>query len=191
MPKYLLMPFGWLYGSIASLRNRLYDRKVFESYESALKTIVIGNLQVGGSGKTPHTALLYNFLKGQYKIGILSRGYGRKTRGLQVADDTSDAGQIGDEPLWYHKTLTGAKVVVAESRKAGLQYLEQQGLNLVLLDDAYQHRAVTCTINLLLTDYHLPYYNDHVMPYGRLREWKTGDKRAGREDRNDTGDQSL
>lgn len=172
------MPFGWLYGTITSLRNRLYDRGVFKSYSSGLKTIVIGNLQVGGSGKTPQTAMLYKWLSNYYKVGILSRGYGRKTKGLIVADEHATAETIGDEPYWYHRTLDKALVVVAEERKLGLEYFEQHGTELVLLDDAFQHRAVTCTLNILLSDYKLPYYNDHVMPYGNLREWKTSDKRA-------------
>jgi tetraacyldisaccharide 4'-kinase len=172
------MPFGWLFGTITSLRNRLYDKGVLKSYQSGLKTIVVGNLQVGGSGKTPHTAMLFQWLSNYYKVGILSRGYGRKTKGLLVADETSSAETIGDEPFWYHRTLPNASVVVAEERKLGLAYFEKNGTELVLLDDAYQHRAVTCNLNILLSDYKLPYYNDHVMPYGRLREWKTADKRA-------------
>lgn len=172
------MPFGWLYGTITSLRNRLYDRGVFKTYKSELKTIVVGNLQVGGSGKTPHTAMLYKWLTKHYMVGILSRGYGRKTKGLLVADAFSTAESIGDEPYWYHSTLADAKVVVAEERKLGLNYFEKEGVDIVLLDDAYQHRAVSCTLNILLSDFKLPYYNDHVLPYGRLREWKTADKRA-------------
>ncbi len=172
------MPFGWLYGSITSLRNRLYDKGLLKSYQSELKTIVVGNLQVGGSGKTPHTAMLYQWLSNYYKVGILSRGYGRKTNGLIVADATSNAETIGDEPSWYHRTLSNACVVVAEQRSLGLKYFEKNGTELVLLDDAYQHRAVTCNLNILLSDFKLPYFNDHVMPYGRLREWKTADKRA-------------
>ncbi|MDI1234165.1 MAG: tetraacyldisaccharide 4'-kinase [bacterium] len=172
------MPFGWLYGTITSFRNRLYDNGIFKTYHSELKTIVIGNLQVGGSGKTPHTAMLYKWLSKYYKVGILSRGYGRKTSGLIAADDHSTAETIGDEPFWYYRTLHDAKVVVAEQRQLGLAYFEKEGMELVLLDDAFQHRAVSCKLNILLSDFALPYYNDHVMPYGRLREWKTSDKRA-------------
>lgn len=139
---------------------------------------MIGNLQVGGSGKTPHTAMLYKWLKNYYRVGILSRGYGRKTKGLIVADHKSSAKTIGDEPFWYYSTLEDATIVVAEERKIGLQYFENHSTQLVLLDDAYQHRAVTCNLNVLLTDFNLPYYLDHVMPYGRLREWKTEDRRA-------------
>lgn len=172
------MPFGWLYGTIASVRNRLYDRGVLPSYQSGLKSIVIGNLQLGGSGKTPHTAFIYDLLKDKYKIAILSRGYGRKTKGLVVADEHASAESIGDESYWYFRNFKDALIVVSESRKKGLQYLEKQNIDLVLLDDAYQHRAVSCTLNIMLTDYKLPYYKDHVVPYGRLREWKTGDDRA-------------
>ncbi|MES2616258.1 MAG: tetraacyldisaccharide 4'-kinase [Bacteroidota bacterium] len=176
--QYLLMPFAWMYGVLTGIRNRLYDKGVFTSYRSPIKTIVIGNLRVGGVGKTPHTAMLYKWLSTKYKTAILLRGYGRKSKGLRRVTDESTIHEVGDEAFWYHQQLNGSEVVVAEKREEGLKFLENEGVELVLLDDAYQHRAVTCNVNLLLTEYSLPYYDDHVLPWGRLREWKTGDKRA-------------
>jgi tetraacyldisaccharide 4'-kinase len=139
---------------------------------------VIGNLQVGGSGKTPMTAYLYWMLSSKYNTAILSRGYGRKTKGLLSANSESNAESIGDEPLWYFQTLPGAQVVVSESRENGLKYLEKTDAELVLLDDAFQHRAVKCGVQILLSDYRKPYYKDFPMPYGRLREFSSGAKRA-------------
>jgi len=176
--KFLLLPFSLLYGLITWVRNVFYDLKIFKSYESKLKTIVIGNLQVGGSGKTPMTAYLYWMLSSRYNTAVLSRGYGRKTKGLISADVKSNAESIGDEPLWYFQTLPGAQVVVSESRENGLRHLENTDAELVLLDDAFQHRAVKCGIQILLSDYKKPYYQDFPMPFGRLREFASGAKRA-------------
>lgn len=176
--KFLLLPFSWLYGFITWARNKLYDKGVLSTYRSPLHTIVIGNLQVGGSGKTPMTDYLYTLLRKDFHIAILSRGYGRKSSGLIEAHEGSDAGEIGDEPMWYHRNLKDVKVVVSESRKKGLQYLENTETELVLLDDAFQHRAITGDISIILSEYSRPYYRDYPMPYGRMREFRTGDKRA-------------
>ena len=176
--RFLLLPLSYLYGAIGALRNMLYDRGIFKSYQSRLKTLVIGNLQVGGSGKTPMTAWLYGYLSPHYSTAILSRGYGRSTRGLLVADKQSSADSIGDEPLWYYQHLPNAQVVVSEKRQLGLQYLETTSTELVLLDDAFQHRAITANVYLMLSEYSRPYYNDYPMPYGRLREFRHGVKRA-------------
>lgn len=176
--KYILLPLSWIYGAITWFRNFLYNKGIFKSYKSSLATIVIGNLQVGGSGKTPLTAYLFSVLSPTYKTAILSRGYGRRTKGLITADNHSNSDQIGDEPMWYHQTLKDATVVVSERRKNGLQYLEETDIELVLLDDAFQHRAIKGDIEILLSDYSKPYFKDYPMPFGRLREYRTGDKRA-------------
>ncbi len=160
------------------IRNKMYDRGILPSYHSPLKTIIIGNLQVGGSGKTPLTAFLYGKFSAVFRTAILSRGYGRKTRGLREAGDYETPATIGDEPLWYKQTLPGVTVVVSEKRKKGLKYLENKQAELVLLDDAYQHRAVEGDVYLMLTDYAKPYYKDYPLPAGRLREYRTSDKRA-------------
>lgn len=176
--RFLLLPLSYLYGAIAALRNMLYDKGIFKSYRSPLKTVVVGNLQVGGSGKTPMTAWLYDYLSPNYKTAILSRGYGRSTKGLLVADASSSADSIGDEPLWYYQHLPNVQVVVSEKRQLGLQYLESTSTELVLLDDAFQHRAITANVYLMLSEYSRPYYTDFPMPYGRLREFRHGVKRA-------------
>lgn len=176
--KFLLLPFSWLYGFITFLRNKAYDRKFFKSYHSDLNTIVVGNLQVGGAGKTPMTAYLFHLLGGGADIAILSRGYGRKSKGLFFANEQSSPNEIGDEPYWYHHVLKAPKVVVSESRSAGLKFLEKANVKNVILDDAYQHRAIQADVYLLLSEYAHPYYKDYPLPYGRLREYRTGDKRA-------------
>jgi tetraacyldisaccharide 4'-kinase len=176
--KFILLPLSWVYGLITACRNYLYSIGVFSSYHSKLPTIVIGNLQVGGSGKTPLTALIFEYLSSKYSIAILSRGYGRKSKGLYEADQNSSPDRIGDEPFWYKQTLKDARVVVSESRKNGLQYLENSNTNLVLLDDAFQHRAIQGDVNVVLTEYSKPFTQDYMLPYGRLREYKIGYKRA-------------
>lgn len=176
--KFLLFPFSILFGCIAWTRNWCYDKGLFSTYRSKLKTIVIGNLQVGGSGKTPMTAYLYWMLSPRYTTAVLSRGYGRKSKGLLLADQQSNAESIGDEPLWYYQTLPGAQVVVSESREKGLKWIENSDAELVLLDDAFQHRAVSCDIQIVLSDYKKPYYQDWPLPFGRLREFAQGASRA-------------
>lgn len=176
--KFILLPFSWLYGFIAFLRNKAYDRKIFKSYHSNLTTIVVGNLQVGGAGKTPMTAYLFKLLGAGSDIAILSRGYGRESKGLLFADDNSNPKEIGDEPYWYYNVLKAPRVVVSESRSTGLKFLEKSNVKKVILDDAYQHRAIHADIYLLLSEFTHPYYKDYPMPYGRLREYRTGDKRA-------------
>ncbi len=168
--RFILYPFAFLFGVVVSFRNYLYDVGILKSYKSTLKSIGIGNLQVGGSGKTPMTAYLYQLLKDTETIAILSRGYGRVTKGLIEADDQSTPSTIGDEPMWYHKNLKEAKVVVSEKRLAGLKLLEKTDVTLVLMDDVFQHRAVEPDIQILLTEYRKPYYKDYLMPVGRLRE---------------------
>lgn len=176
--RFLLFPLAFLYGLITALRNQLYDFGLFKSYKSTLKTIGIGNLQVGGSGKTPTTAWIYTLLKDQENIAILSRGYGRQTKGLIEADNKATPGQIGDEPMWYKTHLKEARIVVSEKREAGLKLLEKTNSTMVLLDDAFQHRAVSLDIQILLTEYRKPFYKDFLLPVGRLRESRQGAGRA-------------
>ncbi len=176
--KFLLFPLALLFNAITKVRNYCYDHQFFKTYQSTLKTVGIGNLQVGGSGKTPFTAWLFNEFKSDYKIGILSRGYGRKTKGLIHANQTSSAQTIGDEPFWYLQHLPEVEVVVAEKRKLGLQYYEKSKVELVLLDDAFQHRAVQLDVQIVLTEYGNLYFNDTLLPVGRLRESINGINRA-------------
>ena len=176
----LLFPLGWIYGTITYIRNLLFDLGIFKTFHIPGKSIVIGNLSVGGTGKTPHTAFLAGFLIEEgYKTAILSRGYGRKTKGFILASETTGSSEIGDEPLTYYRNFPEAAVAVCEKRKEGIQRLQAiLHTDVFLLDDAFQHRAVTAEMNILLTDYSHPYFKDLMLPAGDLREWACGKKRA-------------
>lgn len=176
----LLLPFGWLYGFITFIRNVFFDLGILSSYKIPSKSIVIGNLNVGGTGKSPHILYLFELLENQNPIAIISRGYGRKTKGLLVVETSSDAVNVGDEPLMFKKRLgEKATVVVSESREVGVKsVLSKDPNSLILLDDAFQHRKVKAGFNIVLTDYNSPFYTDFMLPAGNLREWKSGKNRA-------------
>ncbi|HIP32709.1 MAG TPA: tetraacyldisaccharide 4'-kinase [Crocinitomicaceae bacterium] len=178
----LLLPFSWIYGGIVSLRNFFYDLGVLSSYAIPKKSICVGNLSTGGTGKTPHVDLITSYLiDHQKETSILSRGYGRSTFGLLEVKESSTASEVGDEPLFY-KTKYGNKinVVVAEKRKLGVDYIldKYQKNEIIVLDDAFQHRAVKAGFNILITDYSYLFSDDYMLPAGNLREWTYGKKRA-------------
>ncbi len=177
----LLLPFSFLYGIVIVIRNFLFDIGLIPVYKPKTTTISIGNLKVGGTGKTPHVEFFINLLNGSYKIAVLSLGYGRKTKGYIQAGEKDTSLTIGDEPLQYFKKYRNSvTVAVAESRKKGIKKL--QGIipppDIIILDDAYQHRYVKPSLSILLTEYDYPFYNDTLLPSGRLREPKYGYKRA-------------
>jgi tetraacyldisaccharide 4'-kinase len=175
----VLFPFGFLYGVITAIRNFLFDTGIKEVFIIPGKSICVGNLSVGGTGKTPHIAYLANLLQDNFKVQILSRGYGRKTKGYFLLDENSTSKTVGDEPLFYYQNFKKASVAVCESRKEGIQKLQAwEKSDVILLDDAFQHRAVKAGLNILLTDYNSPYYKDLMLPAGDLREWQAGRKRA-------------
>jgi tetraacyldisaccharide 4'-kinase len=179
--KALLTPFSWVYGWITLLRNSLYDTGFFGSQTPPQFTISVGNLTVGGTGKTPMVEYLSRLLLQKNKIAVLSRGYGRKTKGLLFADNASTASDIGDEPLQYFsKFRKNIVVAVCENRVKGAFAIHESHpeCNLLLLDDAYQHRAIGRQINILLSDFNRPFYHDLPFPAGRLRETRSGAKRA-------------
>lgn len=179
--KWLLWPFSLLYGLITSLRNYVYDKGIKKVYRSSIYTINIGNLTVGGTGKTPHIEYLVRLLNSHFQVAILSRGYGRKTKGLGQAGNSSTANEIGDEPLQLYGKFGGEiPVYVCEKRAQGLQEIEFRTpeTQIILLDDAFQHRPILPNLNLLLTDYGRLFYKDHLLPMGLLRESKQGAKRA-------------
>ncbi len=179
--KILAWPFSILYGAIASCRNYLYDRSWFKSYPVPVAVICVGNLKAGGTGKTPFTQFLLNHFSSSYKIAVLSRGYGRKTKGFVLANGDSTAATIGDEPLQLYTHAAGRyQVAVCEDRVAGAQQLLQQipGLQLIILDDGFQHRRIQRDVNILLTEYKDPFYKDYVLPAGMLREFRSGAARA-------------
>ncbi len=177
----LLFPFAFLYGLVTRLRNFLYDWGWKRSHAFDCATISVGNLNVGGSGKSPMIEYLVNLLIEKYSVAILSRGYGRITHGFLLAEKHDDATTIGDEPFqFYRKYGSRVTVVVCESRVEGMTKLmkKKPGVQVVLLDDAFQHRAVKPLFSVLLTDFSKPFFNDHLLPMGRLRESRRGSARA-------------
>ncbi len=176
----LLFPFCILYGFVTLVRNKLFDWGVLPSASFDLPIICLGNLSSGGTGKTPHTEFLVTLLQGQYKIAVLSRGYKRKTRGFLVVNSGHKASEVGDEPLQICRKFPEIIVAVHEQRRKGIKEIikHQPEVKLILLDDAFQHRYVKPGLNILLTDYYRPFFDNHILPCGDLREAKSGAKRA-------------
>ncbi len=178
--RYILLPFSFIYGGIISIRNQLFDKKIFRSATFDFPIICIGNLAVGGTGKTPMVEYLVNLLNKKYKTATLSRGYKRKTKGFLIADEKSKASDIGDEPMQIHKKFPGITVAVAEERVTGIPQLlfEKPETEVIILDDAFQHREVAAGLNILLTDYNNLYSKDYLLPAGNLRDTKKSSERA-------------
>ncbi|MCL4123956.1 UNVERIFIED_CONTAM: hypothetical protein GTU68_052690 [Idotea baltica] len=168
----ILYPFSVLYGGITSARNTFYDKGILKSTQFEIPTIVVGNLSVGGTGKTPQVEYLVRLLQDHYKVAILSRGYKRSTKEFIIANTTSTASQIGDEPLQYFKKFSNVIVAVDTDRVNGINKLTQlkEKPDVILLDDAYQHRKVAAGLNILLTPYDDLYVDDKMLPTGNLRE---------------------
>jgi tetraacyldisaccharide 4'-kinase len=179
--QYLLWPFAALYHLATAFRNYLYDTGHKKSFEFETFVISVGNLNVGGSGKTPMVEYLVRLLSDRYKVATLSRGYGRKTHGIRIATEHDNARSIGDEPFQL-KRKYGDKivVVVGEERALAIPTLlnESPDVQVIIMDDAFQHRAVKPQLSILVTDREKPFYKDYVLPMGRLRESRTGSKRA-------------
>ncbi|RVU01966.1 tetraacyldisaccharide 4'-kinase [Mucilaginibacter limnophilus] len=173
----LLFPFSLLYGLVVSIRNWCYDAGLFKSYTFKLPVISVGNLDVGGAGKSPMTEYLIRLLKDQYKIATLSRGYGRETKGFIQADNTSTATQIGDEPAQFKHKFPDVTVAVCEDRVTGIKQLVNYH-EVIILDDAYQHRKVKPGFSILLFDYTRLNEPRLVLPAGNLREPFIGRWRA-------------
>ncbi|MCE4567066.1 tetraacyldisaccharide 4'-kinase [Maribellus sp. CM-23] len=174
MLKILLYPLSWLYGLAVYLRNNAYDLHILKSKEFDVPVISIGNITVGGTGKTPHVEYLADLLKEKYRVATLSRGYKRNTKGFRWVETTSTALEVGDEPLQIKHKHPDVRVSVCENRVEGVEQLlsTTDGLvpDVVLLDDAFQHRRITPGINILLIDYNRPVKDDRLLPLGRLRE---------------------
>lgn len=173
-------PFSILYGFITSIRNYLYDNHILKSAHFKTPTIVVGNLSVGGTGKTPQIEYLIDLLKNNYKIAVLSRGYKRKSIGFIIAGEYATAEIIGDEPFQIHLKFPEAIVCVDANRTNGIKQLEQleNKPDVILLDDAFQHRKIMGGINIVLTTYDNLYVNDTMLPTGNLRENASGANRA-------------
>jgi len=177
-----LYPLALLYGLAVSFRNKLFDWGFLPEQSFPVPIISIGNLTVGGTGKTPHTEYLISILIKKYRVAVLSRGYKRKTRGFVLADEKATCIQIGDEPLQMYRKFPEALVAVDANRRRGIRKLlnlpENQKPEVILLDDAFQHRYVKPYLSILLTDCKRPFYDDRLLPAGRLREHPAGYKRA-------------
>lgn len=177
----LLLPFAVLYDAVTAVRNRLFDMHYKPATRFDIPVISVGNLAVGGTGKTPMVEHLIRLLQPENKIATLSRGYGRKTKGFKIANPVDTAATIGDEPFQIYKKFAPViHVVVGEDRAYAIPMLlqELEGTQVVIMDDAYQHRSVIPGLSILLTEYSNPFYNDHLLPYGRLREARAGARRA-------------
>ena len=168
------------YAMVMAARNKAFDTGVLKSREFAIPTICVGNISVGGTGKTPHIEYIAKLLKDEFRIAVLSRGYGRKSKGYIKADNRSTMQQIGDEPFQIKNKFKDIDVAVCEKRVYGIEQLtkENSELQVILLDDAFQHRHVKTGLNILLIDSNRPVWNDCVMPFGRLRERISGIRRA-------------
>ncbi len=172
----LSRPYKW----VMAFRNYLYNTKLKTSKKGALPTIGIGNITVGGTGKTPHSEYIINLLQDKLNIAYLSRGYKRKTKGYKDTTKQSSAQLIGDEAYQIHSKFPKITVAVCEKRLKGIETIKQKhpDTQLVILDDVYQHRAITPDINILLIDYNRPVYYDHHLPLGQLRESNNNTDRA-------------
>lgn len=176
----LLAPLSLLYGLGVSFRNGLYQRGLLKGVEFNLPIIAVGNLSVGGAGKTPHIEYLINLLKDYIGLSTLSRGYGRKSKGYLEVQPDMNAEQAGDEPLQFKRKFPEVLVTVCESRTLAIPkiVMAQPDTQAVLLDDAFQHRAIKPGLNILLTEYSHPFTRDYLLPSGRLREWRSAYERA-------------
>jgi len=178
--RYLLIPVSIVYGLIILLRNWLYDKKYINSATFNFPIICIGNLAVGGTGKTPMTEYLVRLLKNNFKTATLSRGYKRKTIGFAIANETTTALEIGDEPMQFHQKFPDVTVAVGEERLVAIPQLlhDRPDTEVIILDDAFQHRQVNAGLNIILTDYKNLYTRDFMLPAGDLRDVKLSAKRA-------------
>ncbi len=179
--RFLLLPFSWLYGIVVSIRNWLYDSKIFKQKKFDVPVICVGNITVGGTGKTPHIEYLIELLSSEYKVGVLSRGYKRKSKGFKEVHVHSKPEEVGDEPLQIKQKFPEAFVYVDKDRRAAIDKILSSNENrpdLILLDDGYQHRRVTPSLSILLVDSHRPIHEDYLLPVGRLREPFSGRYRA-------------
>ncbi len=172
-----LRPLGWIFGSLARCRRALYSHGVLRVRHPAVPAICVGNIAVGGTGKTPHVAYIVELLSTRYRVALLSRGYGRKSHGFVLANTTPpeklSAHLIGDEPLLLYRRFPNLPLAVDGDRDEGVRRLcaYDSSVEVVVMDDAYQHLNFVPTVKLVLTEFHRPYFRDYPMPAGRLREF--------------------
>ncbi len=177
-----MLPVSWIYGMVTWCRNRLFDWGVLESKRYPIPIISVGNITVGGTGKTPHIEYLIRMLSPYYKVAVLSRGYKRKSSGYILATENTPMEMIGDEPWQMAQKFSNVYVAVDANRRRGIERLmgdeATRDVEVILLDDAYQHRYVRPGMNILLTDFHRLFTQDELLPAGRLREAPQGKERA-------------
>lgn len=168
----IFAPLAALYGLAIGIRHKLFDWKILRSEESGIPVVCVGNLTVGGTGKTPVTELLVGYLSRDYRVAVLSRGYGRKTKGFRVVEADSPVRAVGDEPKQIKLRFPDILVAVCEKRAEGIRRIRERfpEVNLIILDDGFQHRYVEPWVNVLLMDYNNPVYRDKLLPWGRLRD---------------------
>src|SRR5438270_10367068 len=168
----LLLPFSIIYWMIVGIRNWMYDRNMLKSASFGLPLICVGNLSVGGTGKSPMLEFLARHLKTRFRIATLSRGYKRKTRGYALANEQSTAIDIGDEPMQFHTKFPDVPVAVGEERLVAIPQLlhDRPNTEVIVLDDAFQHRAIKAGYNILLTDHGNLFTRDFFLPTGDLRD---------------------
>ncbi len=178
--KLLLAPFSLLYGGAISVRNFLYKKEILRSVRFDIPVISIGNISIGGTGKTPHIDFMVDWLKAYLPLAILSRGYKRETTGFLIGQQSPNVKSIGDEPFQLMMKHPEIPVAVSENREIGIPLLLKSfpGTRLVLLDDAFQHLSVKPYLNILLTGFDNRFTKDYILPAGRLREWRSSYKRA-------------
>ncbi len=176
----LLLPLTILYGLGITVRNGLYRWEILKSAKFNIPVIGVGNLSIGGVGKTPHVEYLIRLLSPFLQVATLSRGYKRQTKGFRILNQRDTSLTVGDEPLQYFLKYRQVVVGVSESRSIGIPMLlsRRPDIQVILLDDSYQHRSVIPGINILLTEYQRPYSHDILLPSGRLREWRSAADRA-------------
>ncbi len=176
----LLFPFSLIYLVLIYIRNRLYDWNILKSSSFNLPVICVGNIAAGGTGKSPMVEYLVLQLKDQFRIATLSRGYKRKTRGYALANDSSTALEIGDEPMQFHLKFPDVAIAVGEQRIEAIPQIlhDKPGTQAIILDDAFQHRSIVAGLNIVLTDYDNLYTRDWYLPTGDLRDEKSSIQRA-------------
>jgi tetraacyldisaccharide 4'-kinase len=175
-----LYPVSLLYGLITGFRNFLYDYGILSSASFPIPIICVGNITVGGTGKTPHTEYLLTLLKKDFRVAVLSRGYKRKTRDFRVASGSSDVSEIGDEPLQIFRKFPDVLVAVDRKRVSGVKRIMELApeTDVIILDDGFQHRSITPGLSIILSDYERPFTRDYMLPFGNLREDKSNIRRA-------------
>ena len=176
----LMSPFALVYGFLISLRNALYDSGFLRSTSFDLPVISVGNLKVGGTGKTPTVEWLIIMLAPYVDVAVLSRGFSRKSKGYRLVNASDIALEVGDEALQIKRKFPSISVAVSESRTLGISSLlmKRPSIQVVLLDDAFQHRSIDPSLSIVLTEYYNPYYHDYIIPMGKLREWRSAIDRA-------------